>query len=333
MHLIFCLSILALFVYLIVLSYNPERVYFQPHFYESKEKEKHFSDGLSILTYNASTAHIRIFGIKIYEPIPFYKQRFSQLPFLIEKYSPDVIAIQETYKVNDKEYLISSLKNDYPFSIYYSRKSNFKIILDCGLVILSKYPIIKHHFELFKNYPFDEGLLVRKGFLHITLSLHGNQISIINTHLTVGGLFWHTESKNANMIRKKQIQQIVSYINSNNLNNIVFSGDFNSGPNVSSINYNQILENNFFDPLETNQKLSELITWDPENLLNKKTYFENSPPQRVDHVFIDKVFSSEFYLDEAKLFGLQPIVAINKNQKVTLSDHYGILLNFKKIKI
>lgn len=330
MNLIFIFTLLAFVGYLVVLSYNPARVYFEPHFYGKGNSDIHLKDGMSVLTYNASTAHIKIFGLKVYEPIPFYQKRFLQLPERIREYSPDIVCIQETYKIEDKDFLITALKNDYPYSIYYSRKSNFKIILDCGLVILSKFPITKHHFELFTSYPFDEGLIVRKGFLHTELKAGDKSYHVINTHLTVGGIFFNTESDKANTIREEQIEQILNYIKTNGLTNVLFTGDFNTGPQVSEYNYRLVLENNFIDPLNSNTKNSEIITWDPENRLNKKSYFDDSPPQRVDHIFIDKSFSSLFSLDFVKLFGLLPIVDVGKNRSVTISDHYGILLNFKK---
>jgi endonuclease/exonuclease/phosphatase family metal-dependent hydrolase len=87
-------------------------------------------------------------------------------------------------------------------------------IVDSGLIVFSKIPIVEYTFVAFTNYGEGADSLAEKGFQIIRLI---NGARIINTHLQA------TVSDNSKRIQFDQVLQISKHVNSND----IICGDFN----------------------------------------------------------------------------------------------------------
>lgn len=286
---------------------------------------------LSILTFNVGLLSIKIYGTALIEPAPYVAERLINLPDALLQADPDIIALQEIYKIEDNKFLISRLMDRYPYFAYSRHKNIFRI--QNGLLFLSKYPIQKSDFILFENGTIDEYFFACKGVLFVKLKESPlGELEIYNTHTTAGGAFYHPENKKVDRIRHKQLKQLL------NLTKIgsglaILVGDFNTGPNVSEENYLEIIQNGFVDCYQSfhksNDELLE-VTWDPKNPLNADGPHKTSPPQRIDHVFISKDMKENLIINEAIILFDSAFVEIRKDFKITLSDHYGLLVKISR---
>jgi endonuclease/exonuclease/phosphatase family metal-dependent hydrolase len=99
-----------------------------------------------------------------------------------------------------------------------------KMFLDSGLMILSKYPITSYH-----NIGFTQSMYIdklsNKGFQHCSLLINNKTIHVLNTHLQAP---YAIHNKDADIIKKAQLEQIRSYMNSlPKEEDIVLCGDLN----------------------------------------------------------------------------------------------------------
>ena len=240
--------------------------------------------------------------------MPFIKERLKALPKKLLHSGADMIFLQEVYHIKHKDFLKKSLQNIYPF-IYYSHHS-FRFSLESGLVVLSKEKLDDIHFCQFKSKCLEEKLFAQAGFVSF---IKDNSL-FFNVHLTAGGLSG-PESPKTEKIRELQIKELLTYSNKFELQRKFIIGDLNCGPEVSSQNYSYLLESGF------NKSKNHLYTWDPENILNKNGIHAHCPKQSIDHILIQGL--SNF---ETEICFTQADIDV-ENQKVTLSDHYGISLN------
>jgi len=121
------------------------------------------NSSLSILTYN----------------IQKFPWSFKSLKTIAEMDNHSIILIQECY-----DELFSSLESYFPH--YYICRGKMKglALVNSGLVILSKFPIIDTKFVPFMNYnasTYDR--LTEKGFLSASINIDGQIVKIVNTHL------------------------------------------------------------------------------------------------------------------------------------------------------
>lgn len=216
--------------------------------------------------------------------------------------------MQEVYHIKHKKFLLNSLKDTYPY-IYFSHHS-FRFSLESGLVIISKEKLENVSFHQFKHKCLEEKLFAQAGFA----SFVKENSLYVNVHLTAGGLSG-PESKKTEIIRAFQIEELLEYIGSFNLKTKFIIGDLNCGPDVSIDNFLLFLNNGF------NQSSNTIYTWDPENILNKNGIHSHCPKQSIDHILIKGVdnFKTEILFNK-------PEIKV-KNSLVTLSDHYGIILD------
>ena len=118
----------------------------------------------SILTYNI-------------QKFPWSFKTFKHVIELFDRHS--IILLQECY-----DETFTSLESYFPH--YYICRGTLKGInlINSGLAIMSKYPILSHQFVPYANYnPLTFDRLTEKGFLLASLDLGTQIISVVNTHM------------------------------------------------------------------------------------------------------------------------------------------------------
>jgi endonuclease/exonuclease/phosphatase family metal-dependent hydrolase len=104
-------------------------------------------------------------------------------------------------------------------------------------------------------------------------------------------------------------------------------GDINAGPEASPDNYKYLLERGFDDTIVAPDDMAAsktYVTWDNQNALNKRGPHANCPPQRCDHIFLNR--GSQLVVQERRRVLTEPVVPISESEMVTISDHYGLLV-------
>lgn len=274
---------------------------------------------IKILTFNVGL--LRIFNWVF---TPFIEERFNYLAKSLIKVDADIIALQEIYDLKYKKKLIETLIKNYPYNYYNKKKRLFNLKTD-GLLILSKYKISDSINITFRQSPFDEEFLVKKGYLYTKVLLPNNiKLGILNTHLTAGGVFNHPESKISNQFRQTQINELSERVS--NKDSCIILGDFNCSPEVSKENFQQLISFDWlscFDYVHGNNN-KNCFTWDVNNTLNVNSPHSSSPSQRIDHIFLTKTAKDLFLIQDCEVILDDKIVPIKNNQKVSVSDHYGL---------
>lgn len=290
---------------------------------------------MRFLTLNLGLLDLRFAGISIVKT-PYISERLKIIPQKLIDSESDIIAIQEIYKPAHKIFLIEKLKRTYPHIAY--ANENRKLAINNSLMIFSKYPIESTYIEFFSSNPPGEYLFDSKGFLIVDINVPDfGMLKVCNLHLTAGGPLYAHESKRSILLRHKQLRQVLSKLNKLNNHNVILLGDFNFSQEISSENYRFLQHYGFIDAFNeynlnhrTNYSFN---TWDPKNYLNISTgLFKNSPPQKVDHILFSKEVNKKVSVKNAQVLFQEPIVATGNNGSVTISDHYGLMieLDFKK---
>ena len=154
----------------------------------------------------------------------------------------DVVLLQEAFRKKARKLISKSniqfksygrySRIKFPFGIFFKRD------IGDGLIILSRYPIVKSGFSKFKSSEVNgkkinrcEGTdcWARKGVQFVRIKLDEElELDFYNTHLNSGG-------GSANSVREIQINQIQDFINLKSGNRAyVLAGDFNSPPKGDS---------------------------------------------------------------------------------------------------
>jgi hypothetical protein len=94
-------------------------------------------------------------------------------------------------------------------------------------------------------------------------------------------------------------------------------------------NYRQLLDRGYADLLAEfhgETAAAAMITWDSQQPLNRRGPHAHQRPQRIDHVFLARRWLGRFAVAEARLVLTEPVVAVPGNERVTIADHYGVLV-------
>ncbi len=271
---------------------------------------------MKILCLNLGFLRFKFLGFPVKTMVDFINERILATPTAIERINADTVFLQEVYELKHKLMISKSLAKLYPYSFF--DKSSKLMGVDNGLMIFSKYPFIEQEFIKLKNKLFEEKIFANKGILSATFKYLGENIKIFNVHFSAGG-FTHPESSRANLIRKLQIEETLSKAKNNN--NSIIVGDLNCGPEVSQENF-KIFENFGFHSC---MKTGVDFTWDPHNILNQKGYHHMCPPQTIDHILLSDNLSNMVKNQKLEVVFKDPLLEV-KDQKIPLSDHYGIVL-------
>ena len=186
-------------------------------------------------------------------------------------------------------------------------------------------------FSRYRNQTVLERLLSPRGLLSCEIDLPDlGPCQLINIHTTAGGLIRHPEAPRTESLRRRQIEQTIRIAGGNPDCILLIAGDLNAGPEASAGNYEQLSRAGYIDCFtqRPGQDTGEMtITWDPENALNDKGPFPNSPPQRVDHVFVRKADAGvPVLVTGARIEMTEPVVSLPDGRSVTPSDHYALVV-------
>ena len=278
---------------------------------------------LTVLTFNAGLLDVNLIGLSLFKPAAFIEERVRAIIETLKGYPADIVALQEVYLRKHHQFFMTELVQSFPYKAF----SEMPILnWGSGLMTFSKYPIVEGRFTPFtEGGTLDETIFAKRGILTAEIIINKRlKLSVFNIHLTSGGIFYHMEHTLVQQKRSKQIKQVVNMIDQLEVKNVIMLGDFNSGPSVSSLNYDEILKYGFMDIYDEfcrSTKSQKENTWDVANPLHISKPSVGS--HRIDHIFIKKctldILNTQVVFKEA-------IVQIGSNKKkmVTLSDHYGL---------
>jgi endonuclease/exonuclease/phosphatase family metal-dependent hydrolase len=259
---------------------------------------------------------------------PFVAERLAALPAALRRLDADIVALQEVYRQQHREFILAELRDVFPHFAYRRERHNRGI--ENGLMTLSRTPAIGS-LTLFHDATIDEKLLDNKGALLCRIELKGGgSLILINLHTTAGSFLLHPEAPKTNRIRSRQIAQMLA-LAASEAGVTILAGDFNAGPGVSEENFRQVLAAEFESAYDLTHPPDQVYTWDPANRLNSSGPHRSSPPQRIDHVFIRKsdLAGGRIGLLRCEVCCVEAIVPTPQGEQVTVSDHYGLQVDLE----
>ncbi len=280
---------------------------------------------ISILTFNAAIEDVRIFGKSMYCPADYIQARLEALTKYLEILNADIICLQELFHTKLQHQLYASLEATYPYAAGFARPG-LKLRLGSELIILSKFPLRDGKLIRFTHAAMEERIFTSKGIYQIIVELPDlGALLLVNFHMTAGGLRKHPESQHMETIRSTQIQQLLNIVPDDVPT--ILAGDLNAGPEASKNNYLELLDRGYIDAYTMTG--GNGITWDPDNPLVKLSNEGHLPPQRIDHIFINK--EAERYLKptSGNIVFDDSSVQLSDKTCISLSDHYGVQIKFE----
>jgi endonuclease/exonuclease/phosphatase family metal-dependent hydrolase len=295
-------------------------------FVAKEESEKK----LKVLSFNVGLLYITLplVGITLFENPPFGKNRLKHIPQAIREEDADIVLLQECYYKEDATFIIESLKDILPHVSRQDCRRHF-LQLHNGLLLLSKFPVVKESLEVFQDASKVERYFACKSLLCTSIQYGASTISFLQSHLTAGGEM-DPESPETDNDRHSELLHMLRVAEAAKaLGEIPFiCGDLNCGPEASKGNYDLILKSGYRDLFIEAVSKEGLpssgpgtFTWSPENYLNTVGPHAHCPGQRVDHLFVsdDTVTCSK-----SRIIFKAPCVTLPSGVVSTLSDHDGI---------
>jgi len=319
--------VLLLLIFLIILTYATllPRPYKVDITTPNKATAKVFDNTFKLITFNVGLLDLRVIGQTMFKPTEFIEQRARVIPKQLLNHAADVIALQEIYEKKHIDFFIEELKESYPFYFF---KHNSQIKLNNGLMIFSKYPFVSTKGESQSDKgPIDEWFIADRGLLSAVIKLNEEiNLDVVNLHATSGGTLNSQDSENVNASRQKQLEQALKLALASNTEYQVILGDVNAGPDISKINYNYLLENNFSDAYADFSLQKGIIakpTWDGANPLNSMRGYTAKDAQRIDHIYLSKKLRDSSSLDIVERVFDENVINVD-GKNFPLSDHYGV---------
>ncbi len=325
--------VLLLVIFLFILTYATllPRPYNLDIDTPNNVKAKTLDGSFKLITFNVGLLDLRVVGKTMFKPTEYIEQRARIIPQQLLTHGADVIALQEIYEKKHIDFFIKELKSTYPFFFF---KHNSQIKLNNGLMIFSKYPFVSTKGESQSDKgPIDEWLMADRGLLSAVIKLNDDiNLDIVNLHATSGGTLNSQDSDSVNASRQKQLEQALKLALASNTEYQIILGDVNAGPEISKINYNYFLDNDFSDAYAkySSQKgLDAKPTWDGANPLNSMRGYTAEDTQRIDHIYLSKRLTAITTLEIVERVFDENILTI-EGKSFPLSDHYGVemVLNF-----
>lgn len=195
--------------------------------------------GLRVVTYNIWGLPSWMSGAR--------RGRYPRIARELERLDPDFILLQEAWTARARKAVPMSGR----WAVAYAAGQH-SFFQQCGLVTLSKYPIIGGQFYPFSHTAFPDRF-VNKGVLKIKVELaDGRVLNIWNVHLQDGG---------SPRVRLAQVRELIWRIKTAEDGQIadLVGGDFNCTP--GSLEYSQ-LENALGPSLQQLSGAAHFLTWD-----------------------------------------------------------------------
>jgi endonuclease/exonuclease/phosphatase family metal-dependent hydrolase len=254
------------------------------------------------------------------------KERLAAAPLLLSSQQADVIALQEVYSPADRELLASAMAAQHPYSAGSPRT---RLLVGNGLMLLSRFPILRSEFMPVQGSPLRTLPFWRQGLLAADIELPSiGPTRLINSHIASSVPFSHAGSTASRANRNREITQLLSAAGGRKPVAILV-GDFNTSPEVNPENYKRIIDAGFLDAFVASNPPSRVrdeFTWDSANPLNGRGRFRDAPSQRIDHVFVPNVQSPALVPKSARIVLQDRTIRTASGRKIPLSDHYGMLV-------
>jgi len=279
----------------------------------------------SLLTINAAIQDVRLFSRSVYRPLRHTLERLHGLARQISMLDPDIICIQEMYHHDLQSRLQALLRDRYLYMAGLG-STGLKMRLDNELLVMAKFPLTRGKLTRFRHAALEERLFTSKGYFETGINVPGaGTLRLINFHMTAGGIRQHPESPRMEHIRSLQIRQLLGSLD-NGLPTVL-AGDLNAGPETSRTNYDEIINHGFIDAFHDSGGTG--YSWDPYNPLVANHGEGHLPAQRIDHVFLDPGAAAMLSPCSGRIVMQDECVSLPAGQKTTVSDHYGVLVEFK----
>jgi endonuclease/exonuclease/phosphatase family metal-dependent hydrolase len=243
---------------------------------------------VTFLSYNVGLLRQRVCGFEIFANPPYATARLPFIPAAIRSQKADIVALQECYEVEHFDFLCTELQDIYP---YYARvESGGGYKFHNGLMLLSKWPILKYELEAMEKVSMLEAYAATKSALNVWIDIPSmGSVMLMNVHTTAGGESTEPGTECVDLDRADEIRQnIASGIKAaaDGAQPIII-GDLNAGPEASKENYQQVLDASYKDIFAEYQSKGSAAsgnelqhTWDPKNFLNECGPHSTSPGQR-----------------------------------------------------
>jgi len=285
---------------------------------------------LRILTLNLGLLGFRAARLKFFAMADHVQHRLEAAPEILARLGADVLALQEVYDPCHRRYLATALRDVYPHA--YGVADRWSIFSN-GLFVLSRFPIASGEYVAAKGFPRHERLVSRKGYLCVEIDAPGFcPVRLINVHLTVSGLLVQSDGPIDDSRRCLEIADLLSLAGRADAAPALLVGDFNCSPTVHQARYRQIIAAGYVDSFAVanpHPSAAMAATWDPANALNAGGPFRDSPRQRIDHVFVPRDLLPQMAPVASAVVLDRPVVQVGPGQRVTLSDHYGLMTDFE----
>jgi endonuclease/exonuclease/phosphatase family metal-dependent hydrolase len=272
---------------------------------------------LSILTFN-------IWDFPIWLPGLDRKSRLARLPAGILSLAPDIICLQEAWKVKNRTRLVEALGMQHHSPVGTVRTPAPLVSLDTtgGLFVISRHAMADHEFVPFPRIPGTSLIeeLARKGVLCSRLSTPAGDLWVVNTHLFAGHSDLGTEQ------RMRQLGFLLDTVDRvcGRDAAVILAGDLNAMPTRPfpaetdyhfTLEYERLLANGFTDTLPRFD--ASTVTYATSgNQYAAKWYHPTKSPSRVSYVLFRPSATMHITTRDAR-------VVFNTGEP--LSDHCGLL--------
>lgn len=304
------------------------------------------AEELKVLTLN--TWFLSVLGVHIGKD---QNKRLKILPDKVTSSGADVLVFQEAWSNRVRKTIARELKaRGYPYSFYNRRK----VTMGDGLEVVSRYPILRAvsspHFSVATKF---EEKFARKRAILVEIALPGGErVEIVTTHL--GALNYKNKPGSYHPVHRArqhlQFNELKKWVKSvRRHSKLIIAGDLNS-------DYRRLSGGAFlpeFDPVYLNfikgtcgsgedllntflsyQNFTAADEGDPtfsqDNPYARNGLFSNAPSETEDYI-LSCGFTRDQVVDSKVVFkeNLSMKRLLGSTHPKRLSDHYGVLTNFK----
>ena len=280
---------------------------------------------IRIVTFNAAMQDIRFLSRSLYRPVAFIRHRLAGLVRGIRDLNADIVFLQEIFHRDLQRRLYSELESVYPHGAGFAG-GGFKCRLGNELLMLSKFPLYGESLIRFRRASVEERLFTSRGLYRCRTRLPGaGEVELITFHMSAGGIGRHPENRRMEALRRGQVDQLLDSACPDLP--VIMAGDLNAGPHSSVSSYRALLQAGYSDAFTVGGGTG--ITWDPGNPLVAAGRENHLQPQRIDHVFINGKAGARLRPVNSRIVLHGPSVLLEDGRAVPVSDHYGILVDFR----
>jgi len=282
--------------------------------------------GFSIVTFNAAVQDVRLLGRSLYCPAACPAERLARVPRALLDLDADIVCLQEVFHRGWREWLCGALGRIYPHVA--GLDSGWPgLRLGNELLVLSRFPLSHARLRRFKSAAPEELRFTSRGFQELSVHVPAlGEVLLCNVHASAGGLDEHPESPVMEEIRARQIDELLQ--DRGQEKPLLLVGDLNAGPQSSVRNYRQLLAAGLVDACAAAGIRG--VTWDPANPLVAAGREAHLPPQRIDHVFVNRGLAAQAACSMAQIMLTERLVD-SRQGRLPLSDHYAIRAEFRAV--